>query len=119
MGEPFSDIRCSLCHGARLLHADGSPGACSFLGCPAPCHDLDGAKLKKLASALVAADVAIRECAVLKAQYVATMDPEVQSRWDAAGRKFERAIENAIQIAKGVDAACDRLAKIEKEVERG
>ena len=74
-------------------------GACSFLGCPSPCHDI--AKLKKLTSALVAADVAIRECATLKERYMATMDPEAQLGWDAAGRRFERAIENAIQITKG------------------
>lgn len=51
---------------------------------------------------LVAADVAIRECATLKERYMATMDPEAQLGWDAAGRRFERAIENAIQITKEV-----------------
>lgn len=42
----FSDVRCSRCHGARLLHVDGSAGACSFLGCPAPCHDLDAERFR-------------------------------------------------------------------------
>jgi len=35
----FSDVRCTLCGGSRLLK-DGKPEVCSFLGCKDPCHDV-------------------------------------------------------------------------------
>ena len=35
----FSETRCTLCNGRRLMRKDGTDGACSFLGCRDPLHD--------------------------------------------------------------------------------
>jgi hypothetical protein len=49
---PFTEVRCTRCSGARLARPDGSPGACSFIGCPDPLFD-------------VAADARMREVEAL------------------------------------------------------
>lgn len=35
----FTDVRCSRCSARRITRADGSPGACSLIGCKDPLHD--------------------------------------------------------------------------------
>ena len=37
----FASARCSLCGSARLAMDDGTAGACSFVCCTDPTHDLD------------------------------------------------------------------------------
>lgn len=36
----FADVRCSRCSARRIVRADGSPGACSLIGCKEPLHDV-------------------------------------------------------------------------------
>lgn len=35
----FSEVRCTLCGAARIRRPDGTPGACSLIGCKDPLHD--------------------------------------------------------------------------------
>lgn len=36
-----SEVRCTQCGASRLKRENGSPGACSLIGCPSPLFDVD------------------------------------------------------------------------------
>lgn len=40
-GGSFSEVECTQCGARRIKRDDGTPGACSLIGCPAPLHDVD------------------------------------------------------------------------------
>lgn len=70
--------QCSRCGGTRLSHADGSPGACSYLGCPAPLFDVNAER----AAAEIAA---LREVA----QTARTLVAYASDGWRADGPSLE------------------------------
>lgn len=57
-----SAARCSLCGASRIVQDDGSLGACSLIGCPAPLHDwlLDQSEAAKDETIVVDSDGTVR-----------------------------------------------------------
>ena len=46
--DPFSDVRCTRCGGARLFRKDGTIGVCSYIPCPSPLYDVERERGSKM-----------------------------------------------------------------------